>query len=171
MLQGAAHRARHEPVAQRPTAPGRRRACTSGKYAPGASRVPRALLPPTRRGRTLRRAQRVVRNSSRTCLPKRFPEPQQPAPNPAFHRAERYARGRGYLALRHALEEGQLNRAALRFWKRSHEGANFFRAPRLIDVPLGIGTHHGGGKNIGIRIFAAALLFAFQAEKIERAVA
>ena len=65
----------------------------------------------------------------------------------------------------------QLNRAALRFGKGSHEGANFFRAPGLVDVAFGIGTHDGGRKNIGIRIFAAALLFALQAQKIERAVA
>src|SRR4029077_1103476 len=102
------------------------------KYAPDARRVPRALPPPARRGRTLRRAQRVVRNSSRTCLPKRFPKPQQPAANPAFHRTERFTRGCGNFVVRHALEKGQLNRAALRFGKRSHEGANFFRAPRTV---------------------------------------
>jgi len=46
-----------------------------------------------------------------------------------------------------------------------------FRAPRPIDVAFGIGTHDGGRKNIGIRIFAAALLFTLQAQEIECAVA
>ncbi len=53
----------------------------------------------------------------------------------------------------------------------SHQCANFFGAPGLVDISLGIRANDCRRNNVGIRILAAALLLALQAQKIQRAIA
>src|SRR5712671_5970212 len=87
-IREAALRARRARAARRPSALFRCRVCIAHSDAPGALPLPRVLRPPARRARTLRTAERVVRNPSRTCLLERFPKAQQAAANAAFYGAE-----------------------------------------------------------------------------------
>src|SRR5712672_1149838 len=167
-IREAALRATRARAARRPSALFRCRARTADNDAPDALRLPRAPRPPARRARTLRKAERVVRNPSRTCLLERFAQAQQAATNPAFHGAERLADGGGNFAVRHAFKKCQLDGVPLRLGKGIHQRADFFRSARLIHRSLRIGLHHSGGPQIKIGgIFAAALFFTLQAKEIK----
>src|SRR5260370_4344416 len=128
-IQEAALRATRARAARQPSALSRCRERTADNGAPNALPLPRAPRPPARRARTLRRAERVVRNPSRTCLLERFTKAQEAATNPTFHGPERLTDGGGNLAVRHAFKKRELDGAALRCGKGIHQRADLFRSP------------------------------------------
>src|SRR5215813_4777887 len=135
--------------------------------APRTKRVPPRLARPARTPRT---CPEIGRSCSRRCL-QSFLQAQQTVANPALHRAERLLQRLRNFGVRQSFKIRELDRLSLLRVQEAYQRTHFFRPALLVKFLLELRRSRNQGRQLFRLFFAAALALAFQAKRIQRAIA